>query len=174
MFLASLARALFPSTFPFDARGNALARALTLEVCAVKVTVIFLAGGFACEPQAADVGAEVLVALQCEAGRPVGVATASPGCFAPARIHEVDRVRDGGVAEHLAKDDEDLGFGDIVGLSFEAVGLVCHDGHDEDAAAGEELGDIERLGNGVVAAGWGGVEEVLVVGLPEDLVGREL
>lgn len=92
------------------------------------------------------------MAFEREAGRPVGVAAASPGYFAPTRVHEVDRVRDGGVAEHLAKDDKNLGFGNMVGLSFEAVGLICHNGHDEDAATGEKLGNIERLGNGVVPA----------------------
>lgn len=76
------------------------------------------------------------MALECESGRPVGVAAAGPRRLAPARVHEIDWLGDGVVTEHLAEDGQELGFGDVVGLGFDTVGLVGHHGGEEDAAAG--------------------------------------
>ena len=68
-----------------------------------------------------------------------------------------------------------MGFGDVVGLGFDGVGLGLDDGDEDDAGAGEEAGRVEGLEDGVVAAGVGvGVEEELVGLVPEDLGGGEL
>ena len=54
------------------------------------------------------------------------------------------------------------------------VGLLCDNGDEEDAAAGEEVFVVEVLPYGVVAAGGGGVEEELGGAVPEDFVRWEL
>ena len=109
-----------------------------------------------------------------QARGPIGVGASRPGRLAPARVHEIDRVGDVLVTEHLAQNGEDLELGTLVGLGFDASRLVGHDGSEEDSGAGEKIREVERLEDRVVATLWGGVEEVLIAGIPENAVGRKL
>lgn len=126
------------------------------------------------KPQPPSISAQILVSFEREPGRPIGVAAVGPGRGAPAGIHEINRLRHVLGTEHLAQGREDLGFGEVVGLLVDDVGLVGDDGDEEDAAAGEEVFVVEVLPHGVVAAGVGGVEEELGAVVLEDSVGREL
>ena len=108
------------------------------------------------------------MSLEREARRPIRIRAERPRDLAPAGIHEGDGVGNIFGAEHLAQDGEDFGFGQVVRLVFNYAGLVRDDGGDEDAAPGEEVGDVERLKDGVVAPLLVGVEEVLVFLVPED------
>lgn len=113
--------------------------------------------------------------LERRAGRPVRIAAVGPGLQTPARIHERCRLRNFVGAEHPSQDGEDFGFGLGVGLGLDAVALILDDGYEEDAGAGEEVGAVEGLEDGVIAAlGGVGVEEELGGGVPEDLGGGEL
>lgn len=170
---APLLHTLLPSV-AIQAAGDVFARVLAFEIRPVQIAVILLAGGLAREPQATRVGAQVLVALKCEPGRPVGVATARPRSLAPTGIHEIERFGHGVAAEHHTQDGEEFGFGTLCGLGFDAMGLIRDDGGYENSAAGEEFRDVERLVDGIVAPIRGGVQEVLETRFPEDLVGGEL
>lgn len=55
------------------------------------------------------------------------------------------------------------------------MALILDDGHEKDAGAGEEVGAVEGLEDGIVTAlGGVGVEKELGGGVPEDLRGGEL
>ena len=113
--------------------------------------------------------------LQCEAGRPVAVATIRPWLKTPTRIHEGDRLWYLVGTEHLSKHIHDLQFGDLIGLRFDLVGLVLYNRDEQDPRAFEETWAVERLEERVVASpNRIGVQKVLCGSLPENLSGREL
>ena len=127
------------------------------------------------EPQAADIGPEVLMHFEARTGGPVAVATEGPGGGAPAGIHEGRGLRDVLGAIHVAEDGKDLGFGGGIVLVFGGIGLIGDDGDEEDPGAGEEAWTVKGLEDGVVAAFDGvRVEEELSGGVPEHLVRGEL
>lgn len=159
---------------PVQAPRHRLPDLLPRKPRAVQVPVILRARRLAREPQPARIRPQVLVALERQARRPIRIRPVRPRRGTPARIEEVDRVGDVVGAEHVAQRDEDLRLGGFVGLAVDDEGLVGDDGDKEDAATGEEVGVVEGLPDGVVAALRGRIEEQLFGFVPEDLVRREL
>ena len=139
----------------------------------MQIPIVLRTRRLAGEPHIANVSTEILVALQRQAGRPVGVGAVRPGGGAPAWVVERDRIWDV-IAVHLAEGDHDLGLGGFVILVVDAVGLIGDDSYEEEAGAGKEIFVIEGLPDRVVAAAWRGVEEEFGGFVPEDLVGWEL
>ena len=136
----------------------------------MEIAVKFSAGSLACEPDPPGIRSQVLVPLQCESGRPVGVAAIGPRRGAPPRIHEVKGLWDILGAEHLTERDEDLVLRGFIVLVVDHIGLICDHGDEKDAAAGEKAWQIQILPYGVVASGRRCVEEVLRGIVPKDLV----
>ena len=166
--------AAFRMVFALQTSSDLLSGRFPLEIGTMEKAVELRARSLARVPETPGIRAEVLVPFEGESGRPVGVAAVGPGRGAPARIHEVDGLGDVGGAEHLAQRDEDLLLCGFVGLVVDDVGLVGDDGDEEDAAAGEEVGEIEVLPDRVVAPGRRSVEEELGGIVPEGFVGWEL
>ena len=160
--------------FALQTSRDLLPNRLPLKISAVEKAVELRAGSLARVPETPSIRAEVLVPFQGKSGRPIRIATVGPGGGAPARIHKVEGLGDVVSAEHLTQRDEDLLLCGFVGLVVDDVGLVGDDGDEEDAAAGEEVGEIEVLPDGVVAPGRRGVEEELRGIVPEGFVGWEL
>jgi len=160
---------------PLQTARDGTAHLLPLEPGSVQEAVVLGVGVLAREPQATDVGPEVLMHFEGRAGGPVTVAAERPGGGAPAGIHEGGGLRDVGRAVHVAEDGEDLGLRGGVVLVLGGVGLVGDDCDEEDAGAGEEAGAIEGLEDGIVATfDRVCVEEELGGGVPEYFVCREL
>jgi hypothetical protein len=63
---------------PLQIRGDSVRGRLSFEIGTLQETVIFGGVGLAGEEEMAEVGAEVLVLLQCCAGGPIGVGAVCP------------------------------------------------------------------------------------------------
>lgn len=170
----SIGAALLWISFPIDTSCYLLAGASAFEKRSLDVSIILLAGCFPRKPQPISVCTEILVTFEGETRRPVRIGAMSPRFFTPPGIHEVDRLGNFLVAEHLAEDFQNLGLGFIVRLVLNNKGLIRHDSRDKDAAAREKFWNTKWLENGIVASFRASIQQVLRGPIPKDLIGRKL